>query len=145
MGAVDVGLTVDDVRALLDVFEAASWQEMTIEVGSDQLHLSRRSPPEPTMNPTFESLPVTAPSIGLFWLAPSPDALPLVEIGMRVTPEESLGVLEVADLRRAVPAGITGVVTAILVENGAMVEYNQPLMLVGPDGLYQGTVLNGAG
>lgn len=126
----------------LDAFEAATWQEMTLELGFDQLHLSRRGAPAPSLGLPSEGIPaehpvgrpVTAPSIGLFWHARSPDAPALVEVGTRVTGEGTVGILEVTDLRRPISAGFSGVVTAILVENGTMVEYGQPLLVVAPDG-----------
>jgi acetyl-CoA carboxylase biotin carboxyl carrier protein len=37
-----MGLTRDDLRVLLDAFEASTWQEMTVETGGDRIHVSRR-------------------------------------------------------------------------------------------------------
>jgi len=38
-----MGLTPAEIGALLEQFEASSWQEMTIDVGEDHLHVSRRA------------------------------------------------------------------------------------------------------
>ena len=76
--------------------------------------------------------PVLAPSIGLFWRAPSPGAPPFVEVGTRVGPEDTIGIVEVMKLMNRVPAGTAGVVTAVLVPNGGMVEHGQPLVLIDP-------------
>jgi acetyl-CoA carboxylase biotin carboxyl carrier protein len=76
--------------------------------------------------------PVPAPSVGLFWRAPSPGADPFVEVGTQVGPEDTVGIVEVMKLMNRVPAGISGVVTAVLVENGGMVEHGQPLALIDP-------------
>ena len=73
---------------------------------------------------------VPAPSVGLFWHAPSPGAPPFVEVGTRVGPEDVVGILEVMKLMNRVPAGVAGVVSAVLVDNGGMVEHGQPLVLV---------------
>jgi acetyl-CoA carboxylase biotin carboxyl carrier protein len=76
--------------------------------------------------------PVLAPSVGLFWRAPSPDAPPFVEVGTRVGPEDTVGIVEVMKLMNRVPAGVAGVVTSVLVPNGGMVEHGQPLVMVNP-------------
>jgi acetyl-CoA carboxylase biotin carboxyl carrier protein len=77
--------------------------------------------------------PVPAPSVGLFWHAPSPGAPPFVEIGSRVGPEDVVGIVEVMKLMNRVTAGLAGVVSAVLVENGGMVEHGQPVVLVDTD------------
>jgi acetyl-CoA carboxylase biotin carboxyl carrier protein len=51
---------------------------------------------------------------------------------MRVGPDDIIGIVEVMKLMNRVPAGVAGVVTAVLVENGGMVEHGQPLVLVDP-------------
>jgi acetyl-CoA carboxylase biotin carboxyl carrier protein len=172
-----MGLTPHDLQALLEAFEASSWQEMTVEVDLTRLHVSRRAEPAATPTPTSApsaaepsaitnghqatpagtevaapgggdadattipapvptapGAPVIAPSVGVFWRAPSPGAPPFVEIGARVGADDTIGILEIMKLMKAIPAGVAGAVTAILVDNGASVEYGQPLVLVDPDG-----------
>jgi acetyl-CoA carboxylase biotin carboxyl carrier protein len=158
-----MGLTRDDVRALLEAFEAGTWQEMTVEIDGDRIHVSRRDLAEPAPAPPRPSnghpaaqapettapivaerkaapagpppdaatgIPVVSPSVGLFWRAPSPDAPPFVEIGSRVGPEDTIGIVEVMKLMTPVAAGRAGTVSAVLVENGATVEHGQSLVLI---------------
>src|SRR3954463_12062798 len=77
---------------------------------------------------------ITAPSVGLFWRAPSPGAPPFVEVGARVEAGETVGIVEVMKLMNHVVAPVAGVVTAIHVENGAMVEFGEALVVVDPEG-----------
>lgn len=98
------------------------------------------APPHHAAAPPYDSpahsaggVPVLAPSVGLFWHAPSPGAPPFVSPGARVGPDDPIGIVEVMKLMSQVPAGLTGVVTAVLVGNGAMVEHGEPLVLVSPD------------
>ena len=167
-------LTSGDLQELLAAFERSSWQEMTVSVAGDTLHVSRRDgavglgapahvaavppaasapaadpPPAPPGAPQPDpvpvpdasavpapaeasGIPVAAPSVGLFWRAPSPGAPPFVDVGTRVGPEDVVGIVEVMKLMNRVTAGISGVVTAVLVENGGMVEHGQPLVLIDP-------------
>jgi acetyl-CoA carboxylase biotin carboxyl carrier protein len=72
--------------------------------------------------------------VGLFWRSPSPGAPPFVEVGGRVAAGETVAIVEVMKLMNHVAAPIDGVVTAILVENGASVEYGQTIVIVDPEG-----------
>jgi acetyl-CoA carboxylase biotin carboxyl carrier protein len=77
---------------------------------------------------------VDSPSVGLFWRAPAPGAPPFVEIGGRVGAGETVAIVEVMKLMNHVASPVDGVVTAILVENGAAVEFGQPIVVVDPEG-----------
>jgi acetyl-CoA carboxylase biotin carboxyl carrier protein len=77
---------------------------------------------------------IESPSVGLFWRAPSPGAPPFVEVGGRVAAGETVAIVEVMKLMNHVASPIDGVVTGILVENGASVEFGQPIVVVDPEG-----------
>lgn len=70
---------------------------------------------------------VTSPMVGTFYRAPSPEADPFVEVGDRVEGDSSLCIIEAMKVMNEIPAGVSGVVKQILVENGASVEFGQPL------------------
>ena len=76
---------------------------------------------------------IEAPSVGLFWRAPSPGAPPFVEVGSRVAAGETVAIVEVMKLMNHVASPVDGVVTAILVDNGAAVEYGQTIVVVEPE------------
>jgi acetyl-CoA carboxylase biotin carboxyl carrier protein len=76
---------------------------------------------------------VESPSVGLFWRSPSPGAPPFVEVGQRVSAGDTVAIVEVMKLMNHVAAPVDGVVTAILVENGASVEYGQTIVIVDPE------------
>jgi acetyl-CoA carboxylase biotin carboxyl carrier protein len=76
---------------------------------------------------------IESPSVGLFWRAPSPGAPPFVEIGSRVAAGETVAIVEVMKLMNHVASPVDGVVTAILVDNGAAVEYGQTIVIVEPE------------
>jgi acetyl-CoA carboxylase biotin carboxyl carrier protein len=80
-----------------------------------------------------DAIAIRAPMLGRFYRAPSPAEPPFVEVGTRIGPEDAVCIIEVMKLFKTVSAGVNGVVTAISVEDGAMVEYNEVLFLVRPD------------
>lgn len=76
---------------------------------------------------------VRAPMLGMFYRAPSPGERPFVEVGDQISPDDTVCLVEVMKLFNSVKAEVAGTVTSILAENGAMVEYGQPLILIEPD------------
>ena len=76
---------------------------------------------------------IRAPTVGTFYRASSPGAKPLVEVGDHVEPDDIVCVFDVMKLFSSISAGVAGTVTAILVENEAMVQQDQPLILIKPD------------
>ena len=71
-----------------------------------------------------------SPMVGTFYRAPSPGAPSFVEVGQSVTKGQTLCIIEAMKLLNEIESDATGVVKAILVENGQPVEYGQPLFLI---------------
>ena len=76
---------------------------------------------------------VSAPMVGTFYRAPSPDEPPFVEVGSNVEVGDPLCIIEVMKLMNSARAGVAGEVVEILGANGEMVEHGEALMLVRPD------------
>lgn len=76
---------------------------------------------------------VRAPTMGTCYHAPSPDAAPFVKVGDHVEPQDVVCILDVMKLFSSLCAGVAGTVTAILIENEALVEQDEPLILIKPD------------
>ena len=72
--------------------------------------------------------------IGTFYRRPSPSSAPFVEVGDAVTPTTDVCIVEVMKLMNPIRAGVSGVVTAQLAENGKAVEEGQALLRVKVDG-----------
>lgn len=100
-----------------------------------------RETPAPRANPGNErstiSLPadawvVRAPMVGTFYRAPSPGAPPFVSVGQKVEEETIVCIIEVMKLMNSIPAGASGIVTQIVVEDGQSVEAHAPLIVLDP-------------
>ncbi len=76
---------------------------------------------------------IVSPMVGTFYTASSPGDASFVTIGSKVTEKTVVCIVEAMKLMNDIEAEIKGVITEILVENGQLVEYGQPLFLVRPD------------
>lgn len=81
---------------------------------------------------TQDGVLVRAPVVGVFYRAPSPGAEPFASEGQVLTPEDTIGSIEVMKLFSSVAAGTAGTLVRFLAENTELVEYDQPLALIRP-------------
>ena len=81
--------------------------------------------------PGEEGHTVKSPMVGTFYRAPSPDAKPFVSAGDTVKEGQTICVIEAMKLMNEIECDASGVVKAILVENGQPVEYGQALFIIG--------------
>ncbi len=91
----------------------------------------------PTIAPPSELeaglIPIPSPMLGTFYRSPEPGAPPFADVGSRLAPDDTVGLIEVMKVFTTVPAAVRGEVVAVCAENGKLVEYGQPLFLVRPD------------
>ncbi|WP_240374794.1 acetyl-CoA carboxylase biotin carboxyl carrier protein [Bacillus piscicola] len=73
---------------------------------------------------------ITSPMVGTFYRSPSPEADPYVKEGDKVSEETIVCIVEAMKLMNELEAETSGEIVEILVENGELVEYGQPLFLV---------------
>ena len=73
---------------------------------------------------------VLSPMVGTFYRSPSPDAKSFVEVGQTVNAGDTLCIVEAMKMMNQIEADKSGVVTAILVEDGQPVEFDQPLVVI---------------
>lgn len=74
---------------------------------------------------------VKSPMVGTFYRSPSPGSPAFAEIGQAVTKGQTLCIIEAMKLLNEIESDASGVIKAILVENGQPVEYGQPLVIIG--------------
>ena len=74
---------------------------------------------------------VKSPLVGTFYNAQSPDADPFVKVGDTVKKGQVLGIVEAMKLMNEITSEYDGTVKEILAENEQMVEYGQPLFVIG--------------
>ena len=75
--------------------------------------------------------------MGTFYTAPEPGAPPFVTIGQRVEPDTTVCIIEVMKLMNSIPARARGVVSQVLVDDGATGEAGTPLIVLDPEATAQ--------
>lgn len=74
---------------------------------------------------------VKSPMVGTFYRSPSPGAEAFVQIGQTVKQGDTLCIIEAMKLLNEIEADASGVVKAILLDNGEPVEFGEPLFVIG--------------
>lgn len=154
-------LTHADIADIIRLVDSSTLDEMVLEVSGLRIELRRRSTAAPahtapctpiatnasaagsaTTPASADSaaralepgqVAVTAPMVGTFFRRPTPDAEPFVEVGSHIEAGDPLGLIEVMKLFTTIAAEQAGTVVAIEVEDAAMVEYDQMLLIIAPD------------
>ncbi|HEX8179201.1 MAG TPA: acetyl-CoA carboxylase biotin carboxyl carrier protein [Pyrinomonadaceae bacterium] len=75
---------------------------------------------------------LTSPIVGTFYRSPSPDALPFVEVGSRVTRGQVVCIIEAMKLMNEIESDWDGVVAEIYPQNAAPVQFGEPLFAIKP-------------
>jgi acetyl-CoA carboxylase biotin carboxyl carrier protein len=86
--------------------------------------------PAPVEVPVSNKHSVKAPMVGTVYLAPSPGAKPFIEVGQAIKAGDTLCLIEAMKMFNQIEADKTGTITAILVESGSPVEFNQPMVII---------------
>ena len=148
-------LTYEDVLRIVELVKTTRFSEFRLKVGEIEVHLKRTNgsagdpaahsqpaapgeavaPSRPASERSFPpgAVLVRAPMVGTFYRAPAPGADPFVEVGKHVDADTTVCIIEVMKLMNSISAETRGVVTEILVTNGARVEPGDVLMVVKPD------------
>lgn len=74
---------------------------------------------------------VTAPLVGTYYAAASPDAEPFVQVGDTVKKGQTLGIIEAMKLMNEIESEYDGTVKEILVKNEDVIEFGQPMFVIG--------------
>lgn len=143
-------MNFDDLDKLIERMEKASLSEISYKDGEVDIKLKKEMKREIVEAPAqpapaaqsaapaaAEAAPaekdgvlVKAPMVGTFYKAPSPESDPFVSVGDKVTNDSVVCILEAMKLFNEIQAETSGEIAEILVEDGEMVEYDQPLFRI---------------
>lgn len=144
------------IRKLIELIQETGVAEIEIKEGEQSVRISRAStintmPAPSAMHYVQSAAPqaapvaaapvaveaaaaikpsVKAPMVGTVYLSPSPGAKPFIQVGQVVKVGDTLCLIEAMKMFNQIEADKAGTITAILVESGAPVEFNQPLLVI---------------
>ena len=147
-------MDIRKVKKLIELIEESGVSEIEIKEGEESVRVTRnnssRMVPEQNSN-IHASLPETSeqlrtitktairnddektvksPMVGTFYAAPTPEALPFVKIGQAIKEGDPLCIIEAMKTMNPIEAEVSGIIKAILVDNGSPVEFNQSLFVI---------------
>jgi acetyl-CoA carboxylase biotin carboxyl carrier protein len=148
---------VKKVRRLIELMKEHDLSELDLKQADNRVRIRRGGEvvaysapavamprPAPAAEPVAGAAPaqsaadarmlvIKSPMVGTFYKASGPDSAPFVKVGDRIGPEKTVCIIEAMKVFNEIPAGVSGQVVAILVDNGAPVEFGQPLIKVDPE------------
>ncbi|MDA8387894.1 MAG: acetyl-CoA carboxylase biotin carboxyl carrier protein [Nitrospiraceae bacterium] len=137
-------MELEDIKALLELLRDTDVAEIEVEKEGSRVKIRRgrfytsvelpSAPPQIKHEEAEEErlITVTAPLVGTFYRAPSPEASVFVEVGSVVKKGQVLCIVEAMKLMNEIESEIDGQIVKILAENGQPVEYGEPLFLIEP-------------
>jgi acetyl-CoA carboxylase biotin carboxyl carrier protein len=148
-------MDIRKIKKLIELIEESDVEVLEITEGEESIKISRRSsqfaatPAPAAMQAPFpasapaQTAPVEAemeakntlptinsPMVGTFYRSPSPEAQPFVQVGQEVQVGDVLCIVEAMKMMNQIEADRSGTISEILVENGAPVEFDQPLFSI---------------
>lgn len=144
-------IDIETLKEYIKVLEDCSLAEIEISDEEDSIRLAKPSADSPvvafsaqgTAPQTQSSAPaaptapaasgnaIKSPMVGVFYAAPAPDRPPFVSVGDTVNKGDVVCIIEAMKIMNEITADKSGTITEILVENGDVVEYDQPLFNIG--------------
>ena len=151
----EMKLSVAEITKLMEQMERTGLGKLVLEDGDFKLNLSAKrqelvctstagteapvaavAAASASVQPTEEANArssgnvMEAPIVGTFYSSPAPDKEPFVAVGKQVKKGDVLFIIESMKLMNEIQSEYDGEVAEILVEDGAPVEYGQPIMVI---------------
>ena len=146
-------MDIRKVKKLIELLEESNINEIEIKEGEESVRISRGAPIAPAMPmPAPVAAPVAAPPaaaepaapqaatnsghvvsspmVGTFYRSPSPSSPSFVEVGQSIKAGDVVCIVEAMKMMNQIEADKSGIIEAILVENGQPVEFDQPLLTI---------------
>lgn len=153
-------MDIRKIKKLIELLEESNIGELEIKEGEESVRIARNSgttqyfsaPPQgyPATPQAYAPTPATAapaaapvaaapvvtghvvksPMVGTFYRSPSPGSPMFIEVGKHVKAGDVICIIEAMKMMNQIEADKSGVIEAILVEDGNPVEFDQPLVTI---------------
>ncbi len=144
------------LKKLIDLVQESGISELEVTEGEEKVRIAKQLTAAPMAHQVYAAAPmvtsapaavaapaataepaapaghqVKSPMVGTFYRASSPEAKAFVEVGDSVKEGQTLCIIEAMKLLNEIESDASGVVKAILIENGQPVEFGEPLFIIG--------------
>ncbi|OIN13747.1 acetyl-CoA carboxylase biotin carboxyl carrier protein [Oceanisphaera psychrotolerans] len=153
-------MDIRKIKKLIELVEESGIAELEISEGEESVRISRYGNPGQVMQPQYQmqaapapAAPAAAPAapaapaaeaaapamsghvmrspmVGTFYRASSPGAKNFAEVGQTVNAGDTLCIVEAMKMMNQIEADKSGVIKAILIDNGQPVEFDEPLFII---------------
>ncbi|QDJ13296.1 acetyl-CoA carboxylase, biotin carboxyl carrier protein [Mergibacter septicus] len=150
-------MDIRKIKKLIELVEESGIMELEISEGEESVRINRGATTTPVaaqytipapaavaapatpspVTPAATEKPaeisghiVRSPMVGTFYRSPSPEADPFVEVGSSVKVGDTLCIVEAMKMMNRIEADKSGVIKAILVNNGDAVEFDAKLIVI---------------
>ncbi|WP_026016834.1 acetyl-CoA carboxylase biotin carboxyl carrier protein [Catenovulum agarivorans] len=152
-------MDIRKVKKLIELVEESGISELEITEGEESVRISRGAPavnyaaPQPMYAPApqaaapapaapvAEAAPAAAakpaghevksPMVGTFYSSPKPGAPVFASVGDTVNVGDTLCIIEAMKMMNEITADKAGTIKSVLAENGDVIEFDQPLFIIG--------------
>ena len=139
-------MDIRKIKKLIEMLQESDLMEIEVKEGEESVriarggqmisHSSQLSPPiiETVASPiATETLgaSITSPIVGTFYRKPAPDKPAFIEVGDHVNVGDVVCIIEAMKMMNEIKSEFSGTVTAIKIDDGEPVEFDQQLIIVG--------------
>ena len=146
-------MDIRKIKKLIELVEESGITELEVQEEEGTVRISRAAPavapaavqyaaapvvaptpaaatPAPAASDELSGHLVRSPMVGTFYRSPSPEAKAFVEVGQSVKVGDALCIVEAMKMMNRIEADKSGVVKAILINDGDAVEFDEPLIVI---------------
>jgi len=151
-------MDIRKIKKLIELLEESGVAEIEIREGEESVRISRQqsnpaqmqhtmmtpyhvvspqqmnntAPPAatPEVPAAAPAVTINSPMVGTFYRASTPGAKSLIEVGQSVKAGDIICIIEAMKMFNQIEADKSGIIAAVMVDNGSPVEYGQPLFSI---------------
>ena len=142
-------MDIRKIKKLIEMLQESDLNEIEIQEGEESVRISRggmksievqsvpiesdKADVLSTNNDTAKinsGSSIKSPIVGTFYRKPAPDKPPFIDIGSHVSAGDVVCIVEAMKMMNEIKSEFTGQVTAINVEDGSPVEFDQSLIVI---------------
>jgi len=138
-------MDIRKIKKLIEMLQESDLMEIEVKEGEESVRIARGGqmvshsnhslPPAietnvPPLVPEILGSSITSPIVGTFYRKPAPDKAAFIEVGDHVNVGDVVCIIEAMKMMNEIKSEFSGTVTAIKVDDGEPVEFDQQLVIV---------------